>query len=112
VEHRGHKDAAAQVGGVFLGRVVIKAILLALVVSLVGARPVLAYIDPNAGGMLFQVLAVLFASLSAILLFFSRQIRTFVARTMRSLRGVPDERQENGGADSPSPSDGENDLQD
>jgi hypothetical protein len=70
-------------------RNVLKAMLLATILTVVGAQPALAYIDPNTGGMLFQMLAVLFASLSAILLFFSRQIRTFVARVLRTLRGKP-----------------------
>ncbi|MEJ2209491.1 MAG: hypothetical protein P8129_10700 [Anaerolineae bacterium] len=70
-------------------KVVVKAMLLTTILTTVGAQPALAYIDPNTGGMLFQMLAVLFASLSAILLFFSRQIRTFVARVLRSLRGKP-----------------------
>jgi hypothetical protein len=67
-------------------RRIIKPVLLALIISFVGAGPALAYIDPNTGGMLFQILAVLFASLSAILFFFSRQVRTFLARVARSLR--------------------------
>jgi hypothetical protein len=50
-----------------------------------------AYIDPNTGGMLFQVLAVLFAAFSGILLFFSRQIKTTFARLMRRLRGDTEE---------------------
>jgi hypothetical protein len=45
-----------------------------------------AYIDPNTGGMLFQVLAVLLAALSGILFFFSRQIKTGLARLRRNLR--------------------------
>ncbi len=50
------------------------------------ARWARGYIDPNTGGMLFQLLAVLFASLSAIVLFFSRQIRTWLARLSRFAR--------------------------
>ncbi len=50
-------------------------------------RGLFGYIDPNTGGMLFQLLAVLFASISAIILFFSRQIRTWIARMARTLRG-------------------------
>lgn len=46
----------------------------------------LAYIDPNTGGLLFQALGVIFASLSAIVLIFSRQIRMFFARVRRGLR--------------------------
>ena len=44
------------------------------------------YIDPNTGGMLFQVLAVLFGILSAALLFFSGRIRLFFARMRRQAR--------------------------
>lgn len=45
-----------------------------------------AYIDPNTGGMLFQVLAVMLAALSGILFFFSRQIKTGLARLRRGMR--------------------------
>ena len=48
----------------------------------------MAYIDPNTGGMLFQVLATSFAVLSGLALIFARQIRTIVARLIRSLRGL------------------------
>ena len=44
------------------------------------------YIDPNTGGMLFQILAVIFATLSAIVLFFSGQIRMFFAKLRRRAR--------------------------
>ena len=46
----------------------------------------MGYIDPNTGGMLFQVLAVAFAALSGFVLVFSRHIRSAVARVRRSLR--------------------------
>ena len=46
------------------------------------------YIDPNTGGMLFQLLAVLFALSSAFILFFSRQIRMGLARISRLVRGL------------------------
>jgi hypothetical protein len=46
-----------------------------------------AYIDPSTGGMLFQILAVIFAAFSGILFFFSRQIRAFFARVRRLIRG-------------------------
>jgi hypothetical protein len=55
------------------------------------ARPavlVAAYIDPNTGGMLFQVLAVVFAFLSGILMVFSARIRMALARLVRRLRGL------------------------
>ena len=45
------------------------------------------YIDPNTGGMLFQVLAVVFAAFSGMVLVFSRQIRTGVGRIRRLFRG-------------------------
>ena len=45
-----------------------------------------AYIDPNTGGMLFQMLAALLAVFSGILFFFSRQIKTFLARIRRKAR--------------------------
>ena len=45
-----------------------------------------AYIDPNTGGMLFQLLAVIFAVFSGFLFFFSRQIKTTIARIRRSFR--------------------------
>jgi hypothetical protein len=47
------------------------------------------YIDPNTGGMLFQVLAGAFAVISGALFIFSRQIREWVARMRR--RGRKDE---------------------
>lgn len=45
------------------------------------------YIDPNTGGMLFQVLAVVFAAFSGMVLVFSRQIRTGLGRLRRLFRG-------------------------
>lgn len=44
------------------------------------------YIDPNTGGMLFQLLAALFAVLSGVILFFSGRIRMFFAQLRRRLR--------------------------
>ncbi len=41
------------------------------------------YIDPNTGGMLFQVLAVVFAVSSGILLTFSAKIRAGIAKFRR-----------------------------
>jgi LPXTG-motif cell wall-anchored protein len=49
------------------------------------------YIDPNTGGMLFQVLAGLVAVLSGVLFFFSRQIRSGIARLRRGRRGDEDD---------------------
>ena len=61
------------------------------------------YIDPNSGGMLFQVLAIMFGTLSAIVLFFSGRIRLFWARLRRKNRQQskddPEEMDENNGDD-------------
>ena len=46
-----------------------------------------AYIDPNTGGMLFQLLAVLFGIFSGLILFFSGRIKMVFYRAMRFLRG-------------------------
>lgn len=67
--------------------------LLAAAMFLVGvydAHAGTAYIDPNTGGMLFQLLAVVFTFVSGIIVFFSSQIRTAVARLRRLLRGRGD----------------------
>jgi hypothetical protein len=53
-----------------------------------GGCPVLAflhfaYVDPTTGGLLFQVLGLIIAALSGGLFFFSRQIRTALARLRR-----------------------------
>ena len=82
-----------------------KALLLTLIFYVATVPPALAYIDPNTGGMLFQMLAVAFASLSAILLFFSRQIRTFVARVLRTVRGGGESQPRAAEDDAPTPED-------
>ncbi len=41
------------------------------------------YIDPNTGGILFQALAGVVAVLSGVLFFFSRRIRSKIARLRR-----------------------------
>jgi hypothetical protein len=66
--------------------IVIKSLLLALIASLASARPASAYIDPNVGGQLFQILVTGFALFSGIVLLFSRQIRTGLAKARRFLR--------------------------
>ena len=45
------------------------------------------YIDPSTGGMLFQVLAVIFAALSGVILFFSGKIKMAYRRMLRRMRG-------------------------
>jgi hypothetical protein len=44
------------------------------------------YIDPNTGGMLFQILATALAAISGVLLIFSRQIRQGIAKMRRGSR--------------------------
>jgi hypothetical protein len=44
------------------------------------------YVDPNTGGILFQALAGLLAVVTSVLFFFSRQIRSGVARLRRRAR--------------------------
>ena len=44
------------------------------------------YIDPNTGGILFQVLAASLAAISGVLLIFSRKIREGIAKMRRSSR--------------------------
>jgi len=70
----------------------VKCVLLVLVIVLVASvQPALAYIDPNIGGMLFQVLVAAFAFLSGLALLFSRHIRMAFARIMRFLRSQREE---------------------
>jgi len=44
------------------------------------------YIDPSTGGMLFQVLAVLFGLFSGIVLLFSSKIKMTYRRLLRKFR--------------------------
>jgi hypothetical protein len=44
------------------------------------------YIDPNTGGMLFQILAASLALFSGFILLMSGKIRSFIARIRRSFR--------------------------
>ncbi|UCG22781.1 MAG: hypothetical protein JSW55_11415 [Chloroflexota bacterium] len=66
----------------------IKVVIVVLMVSLLAARSAWAgpYIDPNTGGMLFQMLAVAFGLLSGVVLLFSSRIKMLLARIMRSFR--------------------------
>ena len=52
------------------------------------------YIDPNTGGMLFQILAVAFAALSGLVLFFSGKIRMFFAKLRRRAREAASDQEE------------------
>ena len=49
------------------------------------------YIDPNTGGMLFQVLAVLFGVFSGVVLLFSSKIKMGIAKFRRSMRKESEE---------------------
>jgi len=49
------------------------------------------YIDPNTGGMLFQVLAAAFVAVSGTLLIFGSKIRQAIASLRRRLRRDKDE---------------------
>ena len=44
------------------------------------------YIDPNTGGMLFQILAVLFGVFSGVILLFSSKIKMGIAKLRRNMR--------------------------
>lgn len=50
-----------------------------------------AYIDPNTGGALFQILAVLIGVISGMLLLFSSQVKKVFYRIKRSVRGEKSE---------------------
>jgi hypothetical protein len=45
----------------------------------------LLYVDPSTGGLLFQLLGVMFAAMSGALFFFSRQMTSAMARFRRFL---------------------------
>ena len=68
--------------------IIVKALMLALIVSTVGVSPAQAYIDPSTGGQLFQLLAIIFAFFSAMLLFFSSYIKMAFARGKRFVRSL------------------------
>jgi hypothetical protein len=67
-------------------------LLLVIIVGFVIPAPAsAAYIDPNTGGMLFSLLAVIFGALSAMILLLSGKIKMFFSRTKRRLRGSSDD---------------------
>jgi len=49
------------------------------------------YIDPNTGGMLFQVLAAAFVAISGVVLVFGSKIRQSIASLRRRMRKDKDE---------------------
>ena len=61
-------------------------------ISLASLQMVIAaYIDPNTGGMLFQILAVLFGVISGALLLFSGRVKGYYYSIRRRMRGSDDE---------------------
>ena len=67
-------------------------ILFVVLNSLILVQPVSAsYIDPNTGGMLFQILAVIFGVLSGIILIFSSRIKMLYFRIRRKMAGTKEE---------------------
>jgi len=49
------------------------------------------YIDPNTGGMLFQILAIMFGVISGTVLIFSSRIKMGFSKLRRSMRGKADQ---------------------
>jgi uncharacterized YccA/Bax inhibitor family protein len=67
--------------------VLIKSTLIAITITFISFKKAhAAYIDPNTGGMVFQVLAVLFGVISGMILLFSSRIKAAYYRVRRSLR--------------------------
>jgi hypothetical protein len=52
------------------------------------------YIDPNTGGVVFQILVAAFVAVSSLLMVFSGRIRQTIARLRRSKRKDQGEEQE------------------
>lgn len=60
---------------------------------------IIAYIDPNTGGMLFQVLVVLFGIITGLLLFLSSRLKGFFYKIRRKINRsdsapIPETKQE------------------
>ena len=76
-------------------RIILSAMYMTSVISLTFVSTAhAAYIDPNTGGMLFQVLAVLFGLFSGIILLFSSQVKKAfysLTRKLRRAKSVPAE---------------------
>lgn len=62
-------------------------LLVFLLIGLGLTAPAHAYIDPNAGGMLFQLLAPLFAAVIGVWLFLKRAIKDWLQRLWSRLTG-------------------------
>jgi len=59
-----------------------------LILAISSWSPVFAYVDPNTGGMLFQILGFGFAAVSGVVFFFASHIRRAVGRTRRFVKGL------------------------
>jgi len=68
-------------------RSTVRSVVLAGVSLFALLRTAFGYIDPNTGGLIFQLLTVILASFTGIMLFFYRHIQMFMARVKRRLRG-------------------------
>jgi predicted permease len=53
------------------------------------------YIDPNTGGLIFQVLAILFGVISGVILIFSSKIKMGISKLRRIIRGKSNDEQGN-----------------
>lgn len=53
------------------------------------------YIDPNSGGLIFQVLVILFGVISGAILIFSSKIKMGISRLKRNLRNKSKAEQKN-----------------
>jgi hypothetical protein len=62
-----------------------------LLLALLLPWPAWAYVDPNAGGVLLQLLTPLFAAVAGAWLFFRRWIADACRRLWRRLLGRPEE---------------------
>ncbi len=76
-------------------RILGKGTILAAIMSAVSFHTgFAAYIDPNTGGMLFQLLAVLFGVFSGLVLLFSSRLKQAFFRVRRKMGGAKAEAEE------------------
>jgi site-specific recombinase len=65
--------------------------LVLVLLALLAPLPALAYVDPNAGGILLQLLAPVFAAIAGAWLFLRRWIADWFRRAWRRLTGRTNE---------------------
>jgi hypothetical protein len=81
--------------GAAMKRIIGKGTILAAIMSAVSFHiGFAAYIDPNTGGMLFQLLAVLFGVFSGLVLLFSSRLKEVFFRVRRKMGGTKVEAEE------------------